>query len=513
VARVGGFGSGDVNVDGASSHWISPGEVWIGDYAGGSGLVVVQNGGIWNANGNVYVGRASAGIVNISGSTMIVGPGAFLSLGPPGTLTFDGGRIACPAFYNGGGTFNWNSGTLALTGGLVVESGSPFGAVGGDRITAARILEVAGPLTVWTKGGLTLDGGRIVCASIDNSRGGTFNWNSGTLAFSGGLAVNSGSPFGAVGGDGITAGRILEVGGTLAVGSGGALGLSGGQITAGDVENTGTMGLDHGTLTATNALTNGGSITVSGAQIAAGGLINQGSMSISNADISAGVLMNGGTMSVTGGQTTAPTLINFGSLAISHGSVATAGLMNPGTIDVVDSLVVQATADPQGLNAVIVDQIKLARGAAGGAWTGPGITSLAAVGKSYEGVGAFLNDRGDGTPIMPTFDGRNVDASSILVKHTWNGDANLDGIVNADDYFLADSGYVTQKGSWYNGDFNYDGTVNADDYFLIDSAFIGQTAALSNASRITHHLSPIPEPSSLLWAVGTLALLRRRRCT
>ena len=65
-----------------------------------------------------------------------------------------------------------------------------------------------------------------------------------------------------------------------------------------------------------------------------------------------------------------------------------------------------------------------------------------------------------------------------LVKYTWNGDANLDGVINADDYFLADSGFITQKGGWYNGDFSYDGVVNADDYFLIDEAFIGQGAPL-----------------------------------
>jgi len=72
-----------------------------------------------------------------------------------------------------------------------------------------------------------------------------------------------------------------------------------------------------------------------------------------------------------------------------------------------------------------------------------------------------------------------IDEFAVLVKYTWNGDANIDGVVNADDYFQIDSGFISQKGGWYNGDFNYDTVINADDYFLIDSAFIGQMGPLS----------------------------------
>ncbi len=68
--------------------------------------------------------------------------------------------------------------------------------------------------------------------------------------------------------------------------------------------------------------------------------------------------------------------------------------------------------------------------------------------------------------------------SGVRVRYTWNGDANVDGVIDADDYFLADSGFITQVGGWGNGDFNYDGVVDADDYLLIDSAFIGQSGKL-----------------------------------
>jgi len=103
--------------------------------------------------------------------------------------------------------------------------------------------------------------------------------------------------------------------------------------------------------------------------------------------------------------------------------------------------------------------------------------------KPYVHFAAMLNDDGAGNAPRSDFAGYYVDLNSILLKCTWDGDADLDGVVNADDYFQIDSGFITQKPGWYNGDFNYDGLVNADDYFLIDSAFLGQTGPLATKPR------------------------------
>ena len=80
--------------------------------------------------------------------------------------------------------------------------------------------------------------------------------------------------------------------------------------------------------------------------------------------------------------------------------------------------------------------------------------------------------------MIPVFASQAVGIKDVLVRYSWDGDANLDGVVNADDYFQIDSGFISQKKGYYNGDFNYDGVVSADDYFLIDSAFIGQSEPL-----------------------------------
>jgi len=93
---------------------------------------------------------------------------------------------------------------------------------------------------------------------------------------------------------------------------------------------------------------------------------------------------------------------------------------------------------------------------------------------NYTGLAAILNDQGDKqrTPIKTTFAGQTVSNTDLLIKYTWQGDANLDGVVNADDYSLIDTAFITQEMGYYHGDFNYDNVINADDYFLIDNAFL-----------------------------------------
>ncbi len=62
-----------------------------------------------------------------------------------------------------------------------------------------------------------------------------------------------------------------------------------------------------------------------------------------------------------------------------------------------------------------------------------------------------------------------VDSTSILIKYTYGGDANLDGQINADDYALISfNDNVPTANHYFNGDFNFDGDINADDFALID---------------------------------------------
>ena len=69
-----------------------------------------------------------------------------------------------------------------------------------------------------------------------------------------------------------------------------------------------------------------------------------------------------------------------------------------------------------------------------------------------------------------------VDATAVLVRYSFIGDANLSGTIDGDDYFAIDSGYASHANGYSSGDFNYDGRIDADDYFIIDSNY-GKAAA------------------------------------
>jgi hypothetical protein len=208
-------------------------------------------------------------------------------------------------------------------------------------------------------------------------------------------------------------------------------------------------------------------------------------------------LTNDGIIRIAGdSQTNVKALTNNGLVTVDHHAALHVGssLSNSATIDVSGTLIVETD-----MLAEITNQIANARNhdassnPVPGAWAGQGITSSAAKAdlRQMTGLGATYNE------------------GKVTVKYTWNGDANLDGLVNADDYFQIDSGFISQAKGWYNGDFNYDGVINADDYFLIDSAFIGQGGPLSAGHS---GVTAVPEPGTLgLLLAGAAALMARRR--
>jgi hypothetical protein len=119
-----------------------------------------------------------------------------------------------------------------------------------------------------------------------------------------------------------------------------------------------------------------------------------------------------------------------------------------------------------------------------------------------------------------------LDAGSAVTAHlTYLGDANLDGVVNADDYALLDRAFARQTSNahWTDGDFNYDGLIDQNDYLLIDRVVAQQTGTLSPALLAEREAQFGPEYASLLSAsvpepagafvlvAGQGLLVRRRR--
>jgi plastocyanin len=253
-----------------------------------------------------------------------------------------------------------------------------------------------------------------------------------------------------------------------------------------------------------------------------------------------------GTLLVNNIRTTASLSVTAGTLAVAtNGSsvgasrVGTLALSSSATVDLRDNdLIVQNSSYAQ-VSALVAG----ARN--GGNWNAPGLTSSAAAtalprnktlgvltGEQLLSVGAN------------TFDGFDVVTTDTLVKFTYYGDTDFNGIINFDDYSRTDAGFNGGGADWFHGDFDYNGLVNFDDYSLIDLAFNSQSGTLIRAvefldgsnptaagmndpalRKVMDHfaqfgepyaqafLSAVPEPSLLLAGVPALiaTFARRRR--
>jgi hypothetical protein len=79
-----------------------------------------------------------------------------------------------------------------------------------------------------------------------------------------------------------------------------------------------------------------------------------------------------------------------------------------------------------------------------------------------------------------TWNSQDVGFHDVLVKFTYTGDGNFDGIVSFDDYAAMDAAFFQTIAvlGWATGDVNNDGVINFDDYAAVDQAFFNQFGAL-----------------------------------
>ena len=226
--------------------------------------------------------------------------------------------------------------------------------------------------------------------------------------------------------------------------------------------------------------------------------VRQGALRFSGAAIPTvarnGLFVTGGTAEVEAGSGKAL----FVSSVLASGS---------GKIDITDGgMVVDYTGD----NPLATIQAYLASGYASGAWNGNGINSSTAAANA----GMTLGMADNASLGLSTFGGGAVDSTSILVKYTYNGDLNFDGMVNGVDLSILGSSWQG-TGLWANGDLNYDGTINGVDLSLLGANWQAGVAAPLNVSFAEAAGAmgmSVPEPASLaVVGLGTLALALRRR--
>jgi hypothetical protein len=153
--------------------------------------------------------------------------------------------------------------------------------------------------------------------------------------------------------------------------------------------------------------------------------------------------------------------------AIDALTIAKTGAAFTGTLDLGDNVLILRNAGATGAAGILS---MLSSGLAGGAWNGTGLASSAAATdpNAATALGWLPNtDAG-----FSQFEGVNVGATDVMVKYTYYGDADLNGMVDSDDVNLTTGGYGTTSGAtWDSGDFDYSGGVNSDDANLLTSNY------------------------------------------
>lgn len=205
--------------------------------------------------------------------------------------------------------------------------------------------------------------------------------------------------------------------------------------------------------------------------------------------------------------------VNAGTVTIAPGAGAgRVGTLNLGagatpttTLDLSDNDLILTATPSSAVVAAIVQAWH------NGAWDQVGLTSSAArtAAPANKTLGTVTGEQfhaAQGAGAL--FDGVPIADSDVLVKFTYYGDSDLNGVVNFDDYARIDSGFNNAGTDWFHGDFDLNGIVDFDDYSLIDQAFNTQSGVLGSA---------VPEPSSTFLLNGlaaSAATIRRiRRCT
>jgi len=103
------------------------------------------------------------------------------------------------------------------------------------------------------------------------------------------------------------------------------------------------------------------------------------------------------------------------------------------------------------------------------------------------------------TPAIPLL-GQLCRSSDLIMTYTLRGDADLNGVVNLDDFTRLAAGFGLTDQVWATGDFNYDGTVSLDDFTALASQF-GHSAPRG-----------VPEPTSgFAVFLAAACVLRRNR--
>jgi hypothetical protein len=433
---------------------------------------------------------------------------------------------------------NFNSGTLQVSGttGLAIGAAVVTGqsAVNADFVVpAAGMLQVTGQLNIAAGRRLSVNGAGTIeagaSASDLSANAGTIDVLRGTLLIHNAFVNQSGASVTAVGTDSINFQSGLQ--------NSGAVNLTDASV-AGTVSNAAAGKIfvaDNATFA--NKVTNNGLIAGGGSLAFNGGLANNGTITVTCGQtvtpaapapslIVAGGLDGTGTLTVGAGAAADTAYVSQQSLRVSDGGIVRMrNSTGAPSVSVVKSLQLDRGGSVDiGNNALVIDYpagaspLTSVRSAiVAGSLTSSALTPSKAIG--YAEAGDVLLFSNGAT--SDTFLGSTVDRTSVLVRYTLAGDANLDGSVDFLDLSRLAQNYNAAGGTrtWSSGDFNNDGIVDFNDLAKlaqnyntalptgsIAGAPAGFTADLAQA------FASVPEPSVAVFAlVMTCGLTLGRR--
>jgi hypothetical protein len=205
-------------------------------------------------------------------------------------------------------------------------------------------------------------------------------------------------------------------------------------------------------------------------------------------------------------------------------STSSLSINSTGILDLGDNDAIVSYTGPSPLTTI---RALLASGFNSGNWDGNGINSLAAHNDTTYHTALGYGERSD--VAYNSLDGVTLPSSAVIVKYTYYGDSNLDGVVNAADFTRFLDGLASGGTTWSQGDYTYDGKVDlGNDFNLFLTSYLSKGGALGDLSSVIENnteisvsqkaqlLSLVPEPSParlITLTLLSLAPARRRRCS
>lgn len=259
---------------------------------------------------------------------------------------------------------------------------------------------------------------------------------------------------------------------------------------------------------------------------------NAGTQVLTAINTTGTVAINGGTVILNPvlSATTSTVALNASSLTLPTGTVLQIGAgtrpANLAAVAVINSPSMPAgTIELNSNDAIFRGATEAAVRAQVAAWWNNGqrdgvsrLMSATAGGTGIDELATLavvLNKDADNNALMATFDGIAVTTSDVLVKYTYIGDTNLDGLVTNDDVTNLLKGIRLGLTGWYYGDTNYDGLVNGNDLANMLTVMRLQGASFGNSSTTPPVAAgggaAVPEPAALGLLLAGVPLVGRRR--